>query len=241
LKFALDQNLVAHPGEEFNYTDVTPILMTGALQFSTQKSLFDFAKENLFDPMGFKNEEWMHQDKRGFDNGAYGLRLRPLDMQKFGLLYLNSGCWEGRRLISQDWVKTSFNPWIRSRPKNHDPDYGWYWWKDWYSNGWIGHIANGWLGQRIIVFPEQKVVVTMTAEIHDGSEEKVVTNLMNQFVIPAIDGVSDNDGPKSSLNLSLKTSIKKASKIQKISPLTEYRMIPSTKMKEQHHLFKTED
>ena len=83
LTFALDQKLVAHPGTDFFYNDVTPVLTTAAVQHATKQSMLDFAKRTLFSPMDFENVEWMHQDEAGFDNGAYGLRLRPIDMQKF--------------------------------------------------------------------------------------------------------------------------------------------------------------
>jgi CubicO group peptidase (beta-lactamase class C family) len=56
-----------------------------------------------------RNYEWMHQDPSGIDNGGYGLRLRPIDMQKFGVLYLNGGVWRGEPLISRSWVERSFS------------------------------------------------------------------------------------------------------------------------------------
>jgi CubicO group peptidase (beta-lactamase class C family) len=108
--FALGQNVLPRPGVDFQYTDVTPQLIVGVVQYATKRTLYDFAEANLFGPMQFENAEWMHEDAAAFDNGSYGLRLRPVDMQKFGILYLNEGCWEGRRLISSAWVKTSFTP-----------------------------------------------------------------------------------------------------------------------------------
>jgi CubicO group peptidase (beta-lactamase class C family) len=239
LKFALDQKLLAKPGEDFNYTDVTPILIAGALQYLTKKTLLDFAKESLFDPMGFENEEWMHQDAAGFDNGSYGLRLRPIDMQKFGLLYMNSGCWEGKQLISSQWVDTSFKPWIRSKPTNRDPDYGWYWWKDWFSNNWVGNIADGWLGQRIAIFPDKKIIVTMTAAINDGSEYKVFADLMNKFVIPALNLPSSKTSGSSKLNEKLHASINSVlNGRSRIMATTEYRLVPSSFQKDGHKAFK---
>jgi CubicO group peptidase (beta-lactamase class C family) len=114
--------------------------------------------------MGFRNYEWMHQDRSGLDLGGFGLRLRPIDMQKFGVLYLSGGLWRGRPLISRRWVERSFSPWNRSRPASRDPDYGWFWWT--YPNGssWTTHAAIGWKGQRIAVLLRQRVVVTMTGQ-----------------------------------------------------------------------------
>src|SRR5207302_1400876 len=70
--FALTRPLVARPGTDFFYTDVTPLLSVAAVSYATGKTLLEFSRETLFDPMHFQNEEWMHEDASGLDNGAYG-------------------------------------------------------------------------------------------------------------------------------------------------------------------------
>src|SRR5262249_9504974 len=145
----------------FQYTDITPMIAVGLVQYAAGKTALEVAEESLFTPMGFRHHEWMHQDPTGHDNGAYGLRLRPIDMQKLGVVYLLPGDWNGRRLLSEAWVERSFSPWIRSEAGERAPDYGWYWWTERF-HGWTAHVANGWKGQRIAVFPDQGLVVTMT-------------------------------------------------------------------------------
>ena len=183
--FALQQPVLAGHGHAFQYNDLTPMLATGAIQYATGMTTFDFAEANLFKPMGFRNDEWMHQDPSGVDNGGYGLRLRPIDMQKFGLLYLHDGVWNGRQLLSTAWVRQSFSPWNRSAAGLRNPDYGWFWWAYDAGGGWTALLANGWKGQRIGVFPRQKVVVTMTACIQDGSSVRVFNTVMG-FVSRAL-------------------------------------------------------
>jgi len=73
------------------------------VQLATHETLLDFGTQALFDPMGFENEQWMHLDSAGYDNASYGLRLRPIDVQKFGMLFLNNGCWSGQQLIWNEW------------------------------------------------------------------------------------------------------------------------------------------
>jgi len=185
LKFALAQSLLPRPGTDFLYTDITPLIAAGAVQHATKETLLDFDKAALFGPMGFRNEEWMHQDSARIDNASYGLRMRPIDMQKFGILYLHEGCWNGHRLLSREWVQTSFTSWIRSRPGNRNPNYGWYWWKNWFAFGWVGHVANGWKGQRIAVLPDKNMVVSMTALVHDVARTTFSTrSLINSSFRP---------------------------------------------------------
>jgi CubicO group peptidase (beta-lactamase class C family) len=196
IAYALSQPLLAHPGQSFQYTDLTPVLAAALVQRVSRQTLLDFARQHLFGPMGFKNDEWMHQDAAGTDNAGYGLRLRPLDMQKLGVLYLRGGLWGGRRLLGEDWVKRSFTPWIASRPGT--PNYGWYFWTDRYrlpagsgAASVVSHEARGWRGQRIAIVPSKGLVVTMTAYIQDGSEGQVFAQVMERHVLPAVRA----DGP----------------------------------------------
>src|SRR5262249_17735646 len=226
-------------GKDFQYTDVTPIIAAGMVQLATHKTLLDFGRQALFSPMGFENEEWMHQDRAGYDNASYGLRLRPIDMQKFGVLFLNQGCWNGQQLISKEWVATSFAPWIKSRPENREINYGWYWWKDWFSSSWVGHTANGWKGQRITVIPDRGVVITMTGIIEDSSEDTVYRDLVNRFIIPAV----ETKTPLAETIVELKTKLTAAlrdikAKKTAYGPNTERRMLPSVAYKEQHKAFR---
>jgi CubicO group peptidase (beta-lactamase class C family) len=233
LIFALSQNLLSEPGKSFLYTDVTPILATGMIELSAHATAFDFAKVNLFDPLGFRNEEWMHEDAAGFDNGAYGLRLRPIDMQKFGVLYLRHGKWNDAQIISDPWVTTSFTPWIRSDDSVAAPNYGSYWWQQTFA-GETAHIANGWKGQRIAVVPSRDLVVTMTAVIEDGSEEKVFADLMSHHVMPALKDAPLAVDPSADAALKNALADVRANTLN-LHETLEKRMIPTTRAKDKRH------
>jgi CubicO group peptidase (beta-lactamase class C family) len=238
-KFALDQDLLARPGIDFQYTDITPMIASGLIENATGQSLLDFANSVLFGPMEFKNVEWMHQDVSGYDNAAYGLRLRPIDMQKFGVLYLAGGCWAGRQLVSSVWVKTSLEPWIRSRVESPRPNYGWYWWLDTFAGGWTAHTANGWKGQRISIFPQLDAVVTMTADIEDGKEDAVYRQLVERFIIPAFTIPMPDEAGTARLNERLQASLEEVRRgPSRIASDTEPRMVPSANAMEAHHAFR---
>jgi CubicO group peptidase (beta-lactamase class C family) len=223
LRFVLGEPLL---GQGFQYNDSTPTLATGVLEYATGKTVLDFAEETLFGPMGFRNVEWLHQDASGLDNGGYGLRLRPVDMQKLGLLYLHHGSWNGRQLVSADWVTRSFEPWNRSHPDAAQPDYGWFWWAYDFGPGWTAHVANGWKGQRIAVFPDQDIVLTMTACIEDGSEHALFEELVKKVLIPAVaQGTATPPKDAGELDALLDEVHKGPSRL---GDWIEYRMVPST-------------
>ena len=176
-------------------------------------------------------------DSSGYDNGAYGLRLRPIDMQKFGILFLAEGCWAGRQLLSRDWVQTSFTPWMRTQPGLLAPNYGWYWWRDVFQGGLVAHTANGWKGQRISVFVDEGIVVSMTALAENGTEDSLYSEVINRFVLPAIMTPTPVDA--ASLEAQLQLAIDEAGRsVTRIPSNAELRMVPSAAPKEAHHQFR---
>jgi len=233
--FALSQGLLPRLGLDFQYTDVTPSLAAGMVEYNAHATLLDLAKRTLFGPMSFEHEEWMHEDKSRIDNAAYGLRLRPVDMQKFGVLFLNGGCWDGQQLVPRDWVDLSFTPWIRSRPGRPLPDYGWYWWQRDYA-GETAHVADGWKGQRIAVLPGKRMVVTMTAIAGDGDEGYIVRSIMER----AAAAVSKGSSPTAAADVShaLHTALREVNALRLVPNGAEYRMLPSAKQKERHVAWK---
>jgi len=238
-KFALAQPLLPEPGVSYQYTDVTPLLATGILSYAVHSTALEFAEKTLFLPMDFRNYEWMHEDPSGIDNGAYGLRLRPVDMQKFGVLFLHHGAWEGRQLLSQAWVDRSFSPWIKSSPRLADPNYGWYWWTSSFAPHWLAHAAHGWKGQRIAVIPEKDMVVTMTGVIEGEDVETFFVRIMRDYVIPSVDGTADEPSrPDPALRPELAEVLEQVRQVTvRTEASLEPRMVPSVERKERHHSF----
>jgi CubicO group peptidase (beta-lactamase class C family) len=238
LKFALEHSLLAHPGRAYQYNNVTPTLAIGVIQYATGTSALEFAEASLFGPLGFRHYEWMHQDRSGLDLGGFGLRLRPIDMQKFGVLYPNGGTWRGASVVSRAWVERSFSPWNRSGPAAREPDYGWFWWTYTGRSGWPAHAAIGWKGQRIAVLPRQKLVVTMTGCIEDGSGNVVFNDLVDRFVVPAVRG--DRPLPRDPSTLSRLNALVEAVRTSpsRVAAGIEDRMIPSVAPKGRHVPFR---
>ena len=232
LEFALEEDLLKSPGLEHQYNDCTPALASGALSYASGKSAFDFAREYLFEPLDFQNAEWMHQDGTGIDMGGYGLRLRPIDMQKWGVLFLNNGLWEGKRIISEGWVSKAATPTIAAGSR--EPNYGWFWWRQNYGTPLVFQEANGWKGQRLAINHDKQIVVSMTACIEGNEEHEFFAKIMRDYVVPSIDPSS---GPKKTDALGNELLNLRKSKPRYSSSMEE-RMIPSIEPKEKRRPFK---
>ena len=233
--FALTQKLLPQPGTDFQYQDITPSLAIGMVAAASGKSSWEFARENLFDPMGFVNVEWMHADQSGLDLGAYGLRMRPIDMQKFGILYLDKGVFDGKRLLSKEWVDLVFEPVIKSVPNETRPNYGYYFWHPYFYNDATSLLASGWRGQYILTIPEKQLVVTMTACFLDGKENEFFIKLVNEYILRSVNAAPNKGG-----FIKLKTALAQALKSTPVNlQAIEARMVPSVKPLEDtgHHFF----
>lgn len=186
--FCLNQKFFEPPGSQAVYNDETPVLASGLLSYNSHVSALDFAKDHLFLPLGFKNYEWMHQDPSGICMGGYGLRVRPIDMQKLGILFLNYGMWNGTQIISRSWVEKTMHPYTKLNGSINN-NYGYFWWKDTFESNVIFQAAEGWRGQRIAINFDKKLVVTMTGCIM-SNEEAVFSTILNQFVLPSIESTN---------------------------------------------------
>ena len=102
---------------------------------SCNTDLKSYAQANLFSAINGEVGDWS-ADADGYNMGALEIYVTARDMAKFGLLYLNDGEYEGKRVLSANWVGDSLQRysenvklgvWITSR-YFRDIVYGYQWW-----------------------------------------------------------------------------------------------------------------
>ena len=129
ITFILSRKLTSAPGTVWNYCAGCTQLLEEILWKATGERLDKYAEKNLFTPLGIKKYTWAHM-VRGMTAAAWGLRLRPRDLAKFGLLYMNYGKWGNTQVLDTDWVKHSLNSEVSipSDNPNLNPGYGFQFW-----------------------------------------------------------------------------------------------------------------
>lgn len=175
VQYVLDLPMFSMPGTRFLYSNCAALLLSGILQESEGMNALAFAKEYLFDPLGISDVEWL-SSPQGVTLGYGKLWLTPHDMAKIGYLYLRNGVWDGKQVVSSMWVNASTAQ-IRSDTPTGE-GYGYQWWVG--SAG--GYRALGYAGQRIIVLPDQDMVVVFTGGLPN---ESVLDSLLSSYIIPA--------------------------------------------------------
>jgi CubicO group peptidase (beta-lactamase class C family) len=101
-QFILDQPMAREPGTAFEYSSGNSHLLSAIVNRLTGSAL-DYAKAQLFDPLGITDLFW-RQDPQGIPAGGAGLYLQPRDMAKIGYLYLRNGSWDGRQILPPGWI-----------------------------------------------------------------------------------------------------------------------------------------
>ena len=153
VKLSLSAPLAYEPGTHFTYSNSTIYLLSRIVRKATGRRMEEYLEEKLMKPLGIGEHAWEH-DPDGETFGAAGLFLSAHDMAKFGLLYLNGGVYEGRRLLPEDWV--------REATRNQVGSLGSYGYGFWILDG-LGFAATGAFGQIILMMPEQNAVLAAHA------------------------------------------------------------------------------
>ena len=148
---ALDRPMISEPGAEFCYESPGMHLLSAILQEATGMTALDFARQNLFEPLGIHEETWEF-DPQGYTRGWGDLHLLPEDAAKIGYLWLHRGNWNGRQIVSEAWVLDS----VKAHKMFVGDDIG-------YGNGWwispANYYASGRGGQKIHVIAMRNTVV----------------------------------------------------------------------------------
>lgn len=109
VQLALSAELEHAPGSMFSYNNKAVNLILGLLEQATGRKADEFAREELFTPLGIQDWGW-DRDTAGNPHGMSGLRLRPLDLARLGELARNDGAFEQTVLIDPAWMRLSTQP-----------------------------------------------------------------------------------------------------------------------------------
>ncbi len=148
----LDRKMAQKPGTGFCYDSPGMHLLSAILQEATGMTTLDYARQYLFEPLGIYDVVW-ESDPQGYTHGWGDLHLKPGDLAKIGYLWLNNGVWDGKQIVSADWVDNAIKPKV-----NADIDqYGYGWWVS--TNV---YYAMGRGGQTMRVFPLSNSIIVAT-------------------------------------------------------------------------------
>ena len=188
VQYAIDEPIVEEPGKNFAYSSADAELLAYVFQKVTGQDIDAYGAKYLFAPLGIRY--YWQRDYAGTVDTEGGLYLNDKDLAKIGFLYLNDGVWEGKQIVSADWVKQSLAPHV---PMPYTVDggrlyYGFTWWL-YPVSGKYAWMATGLGGQNLMVFPQQNLIVVFTG--WDLGNEADMTLLVPRL-LPAVKEVTCN-------------------------------------------------
>jgi CubicO group peptidase (beta-lactamase class C family) len=182
IEYVLARPMATRPGEVWNYCGGGTELLAAILERTTGLHGKAMADRDLFGPLGVSDYEW-EAHRSGLVNADFGLAMRPRDMAKLGLLFLNRGRWRGQQMLSEAWVELSTREHVRL---SSDSGYGYQWWSfrmpvAGSRVAFFTAVGNG--GQRIQVFPTLDLVVVFTQSYYDRGD---ASDYLLGTILPAV-------------------------------------------------------
>lgn len=161
VRSALAAPFVDEPGGTMLYSTASTHLLSAILTKVGGKSTLALAREWLGPLDGFRIGAW-ERDPQGIYLGGNQMAMSARSLLAFGELYRNGGRTPaGERLISEEWIRQSWQTRTHSRFSNDGYGYGWF---ERTIGGRTVHFAWGYGGQMLYIVPELGMTVTMTSE-----------------------------------------------------------------------------
>lgn len=152
----------AEPGIKFEYKDVNTLLLSIIISRATGRTLSEYMQEKIWVPMGMESDaKWIIDNrKNGIERSFCCMNAIARDYAKMGRLCLNKGKWNGKQVVSGEWIEKCSHQTIPGMDK-----YSYHFWlykKDTY-------FAYGYRGQFVFINPKTNTII-----VRIGDKEKKV-------------------------------------------------------------------
>ena len=145
------------PGTDFAYNSMNSYILARIVVKLSGRSLTEFLDERLFGPLHITNKFW-ELSAEGVEKGGWGLYMSAESWAKVGYMMLSGGVFEGKRIISEKWVKDASSAQAKTPDIIGHFDYGYQLWS---SRDGESYLFNGMLGQNVWVCPKNGIVVVV--------------------------------------------------------------------------------
>ena len=191
--------------DEFKYQTVCLHILSGLLYKATGMKTVDFANKYLFEPLGIKEHEnyyaksaeehrqftieklpkknvWF-ADRQDLGTPGYGLCMSAEDMAKIGLLCLNKGFYNGRQIVSSNWIEEMTAPRRIDGKHFRGMEYGYLWWIIDREKNIYAAIGNS--GNVIYINPEKNIVAAVASYFKPTIFDRV--DFIQKYIEPFVE------------------------------------------------------
>lgn len=179
--YILSRPISQPPGTGWGYNGGATALLGKLISDGSGMALDQYAKTQLFDPLGITEFEW-HAGADAVPSAASGLRLTLPDLSKVGRLVVQDGIFGGAQIVPGDWIARSFEPQVTL---NEFVRYGYHWYLSGPPGTTVAFAAgNG--GQRLTVQSDKDLVVaSFSGAYNTPNSWAVPLKVLTDFAVPA--------------------------------------------------------
>lgn len=181
------QPLFEKPGVYFDYNNDPTYMLGRVIEKVTGQTLRDFLVPRLFEPLEINNPQW-HTCPRGHTLCATELYLTTEELSRLGILLLNKGIYNGKRIVSCDYVQHMTSDLFKTDRftgfggEETQEGYGY---QVWMCTKPGVFRAQGIYGQFIVVVPEKRAVIAVSSFELTG-EPQILKAILDD-IVPNLD------------------------------------------------------
>ena len=176
------------PGSFWEYSSASTQLMGIFIQRALEKAgaadnLSDYLSRKLWQPLGMNDDGIWHTDEQGMELTFCCINTNARNFAKLGLLMLNQGAWQGKQLVSADFINKMASP-VATK------GYGLSTWLS-YEQSPSMYWFSGLLGQYIINIPEHELTVirlgeTVSPKVNYRFENTITNYIRKHYISHAL-------------------------------------------------------
>ncbi len=146
------------PGERFSYNSINTYILARIAERITGRTFGSLAEELIFAPLGIKNYMW-EIGPEGTEKAGWGLYLSSESWAKLGMMILSEGIFEGKRILSEEWVSRSTT--VKAITPKEKGSFN-YAYQMWVGRNSEEILFSGMLGQNVWICPKNDIIVVLS-------------------------------------------------------------------------------
>lgn len=165
-------------GSAFHYNSMNSYMLSVLACKVTGKSLTELLAQKLLNPLGIRNF-FAEVGPEGYEKGGWGMYISPQDMAKLGLLVLGKGVYNGKRILSEQFLCEMTQTVFVTGESYGDYNYGLH---AWISKDRSSILFSGMLGQNLWICPKNNVTVAITSGNSELFQKQVVLDIVSSYL-----------------------------------------------------------
>ena len=178
------------PGTKFKYNSMNSYMLAKIVEKVSGEPFVDFVANRLFLPLGIDNYFW-EKGPEGVEKGGWGLYLTAESWGTLGLMVLEGGVFNERRILSAEWIEAATKPRVTAPSSSGDFNYAYQMWAGRNSDELL---FNGMLGQNVWICPKNRIVAVVNSGNNELFQMSPSLEIIRKYLGGNInDGVFGND------------------------------------------------